>query len=327
MSSHFLLSAKARTLSLASVLRMGDAEAEATFVRIRWSATAGKPVCPNCACPTVYDCRKANGAARWRCKACRKDFSVTSGTLFAFHKMPLRNYLAAIAIFVNEVKGKSALALSRDLDCQYKTAFVLAHKLREAMALELKGRHLGGAGETVEVDGGYFGGYIKPANHKENRRDRRLVKNQNGKRQVVVVMRERGGSTLPAVFKSESAALGFIASRVASGTRLMADEASSWNDLEARFAMGRIDHSRLYSDRSGVYTNGAEEFFSRMRRAEIGHHHHIAGTYLIRYAQEASWREDHRRVDNGTQVRNVASLAMASRPSVDWSGYWQRVAQ
>jgi hypothetical protein len=248
---------------------------------------------------------------------------VTSGTLFAFHKMPLRTYLAAIAIFCNEVKGKSALALSRDLDCQYKTAFVLAHKLREAMASELKGMQLGGDGETVEVDGGYFGGYIKPANHKENRRDRRLAKNQNGKRQVVVVMRERGGRTLPAVFRSESASLGFIASRVARGTKLVADEAASWNDLHGRFDVARIDHSQSYS-LGGVYSNGAESFFSRMRRAEIGHHHHIAGTYLVRYAQEAAWREDYRRVDNGRQVQGVMALAMACRPSVDWCGYWQR---
>jgi transposase-like protein len=158
MSSHFLLSAKARTLSLSAVLRMTEAEAEAAFIRIRWHSTDGKPICPRCACPTVYACRKANGAPRWRCKACQKDFSVTSGTLFAFHKMPLRNHLAAIAIFCNEVKGKSALALSRDLDCQYKTAFVLAHKLREAMASELKGMQLGGDGETAEIDGAYFGG-------------------------------------------------------------------------------------------------------------------------------------------------------------------------
>jgi hypothetical protein len=107
---------------------------------------------------------------------------------------------------VEAFKGKSALALSRDLDCQYKTAFVLAHKLREAMASELKGMQISGQGETVEVDGGYFGGYVKPANYRENRRDRRFTGNKSGKRQVVVVMRERGGSTLPAVFKSESAA-------------------------------------------------------------------------------------------------------------------------
>jgi transposase-like protein len=322
MSQHFLLSAKARTLSLSTVLRMTDAEAETAFRSVRWKD--GKPVCPHCECPTVYECRRPNGASRFRCKACRKDFSVTSGTLFAFHKMPLRQYLAAIAIFVNEVKGKSALALSRDLDCQYKTAFVLAHKLREAMASELKGMTVGGTGRTVETDGAYFGGYVKPANHHSNRRDRRLSRNQTGKRQVVVIVREREGRTLPAVFKSESAALGWIASKVAKGTRLMADEAASWNDLHSRYEMDRIDHGSAYSLAGGIYTNGAESFFSRLRRGEIGHYHHVAGNYLVRYAQESTWREDHRRVDNGAQVRGIAALAMAAPVSVDWSGYWQR---
>jgi transposase-like protein len=322
MSQHFLLSARARTLSLVAVLRMTDEEAETTFVRLRWADS--KAVCPRCGCSIVYECRKASGALRWRCKACRKDFSVTSGTLFAFHKLPLRTYLAAVAIFINEVKGKSALALSRDLGVQYKTAFVLAHKLREAMASEMKGMHVGGAGETVEIDGAYFGGYVKPANHKENRRDRRLAKNQNGKRQCVVVVRERGGSTLPAVFRSEGAALGWIKSRVSADTRIMADEAPSWNDLHGRFHVERIDHGSAYSLAGGIYTNGAESFFSRIRRAEIGHHHHVAGPYLVRYAQESAWREDNRRVDNGRQVMAVSGLAMALRPSVDWCGYWQR---
>jgi len=76
--------------------------------------------------------------------------------------------------------------------------------------------------------------------------------------------------------------------------------------------------------RSAACTNGAEEIFSRMRRAEIGHHHHIAGPYLIRYAKEASWREDRRRESNGSQVNRVATLAMGNKPSVDFSGYWQR---
>jgi hypothetical protein len=88
-----------------------------------------------------------------------------------------------------------------------------------------------------------------------------------------------------------------------------------------------VDHSKLYSDRSGVHTNGAEEFFSRMRRGKIGHRDHIAGTYLVRYAQEAAWREDHRRMDNGRQVRAVSALAMAAPTSVDWCGYWQRAQQ
>lgn len=323
MSQHFLLSAKARTLSLASVLRMSEEEAETAFVSIRWSATGGKPVCIHCECPTVYEARRASGSLRFRCKACRGDFSITSGTLFAHHKMPLRNYLAAIAIFCNEVKGKSALALSRDLDVQYKTAFVLAHKLREAMAAELKGRVVGGPGKIAEVDGGYFGGYVKPANHKENRRDRRIQANQNGKREVVVVIRERDGNSIPAVFRSEGAATAFIAGRVAKGTELMADEATSWNGLHGRFPMQRINHQEAYSH-DGACTNMAESFFSRLRRAENGHNHHIAGAYLVRYAQEASWREDNRRMPNGAQVQAVSGLAMMTPPSIDWSGYWQR---
>lgn len=113
---------------------------------------------------------------------------MTSGTIFASRKLSFVDLLAAIAIFMNGAKGYSALQLSRDLDVQYKTAFVLTHKLREAMGREMQGMTLRG---EVEVDGAYFGGYVKPENRKEDRRDRRLKINQSGKRQCVVIMRER----------------------------------------------------------------------------------------------------------------------------------------
>lgn len=324
MAQHFLLSRPAKTLSLAQVFRMSDAEAETMFRKVRWAATDGAPVCPHCGGLDAYEARRPNGSLRFRCKACQKDFTVTSGTLFASHKMPLRAYLAAIAIFCNEVKGKSALALSRDLGTSYKTAFVLAHKLREAMAEEMKGRVIGGEDKHAEVDGGYFGGYSKPANYKENRRDRRLAKNQTGKRQVVVIVRERGGNSVPAVFKTEAEAVSFISRRVAKGTTVHADEASSWDALHSRFEMCRVNHEQVYSSHDGCCTNMAEGFFSRLRRAEIGHHHHVAGTYLLRYAQEGAWREDNRRVSNGDQVSRVAKLALGRKPSVDFTGYWQR---
>src|SRR5947207_4597663 len=258
MAQHFLLTSAARTLSLASVARMSDEEAERVFVHLRWGDNDGNAYCPHCGCTIVYSCRRPNGAPRWRCKACRKDFSVTSGTLFAFHKMPLKIYLLAIAIFCNEVKGKSMLALSRDLGTQYKTAFVLAHKMREAMACEVRQTAVGGEGKRAEVDGGYFGGYVKPANRRENRRDRRLRVHQSGKRKVVVVIRERGGRTLPGVFRSEGEALNFIRRQVPQGTTLYADEAGSWNDLHARYTLHRINHQEAYSLPGEVYTNNAE---------------------------------------------------------------------
>lgn len=323
MAQHFLLSRSAKSLNLATVFRMEDAEAETMFRSLRWPETDGAPVCPHCGGLDAYEARRPNGALRFRCKACAKDFTVTSGTLFASHKLPLRIYLAAIAIFCNEVKGKSALAMSRDLGLAYKSAFVLLHKLREAMAEEMKGRVVGGEGKVAEVDGGYFGGYIKPANHRENRRDRRLVKNQNGKRRVVVIVRERGGNGIPAVFKSEVEATAFIARRVRKGTTVNADESNAWDMLHSRFEMRRVNHSEAYSQ-DGACTNWAEEFFSRMRRAEIGHHHHLSGVYLLRYAQEATWREDNRRVDNGSQVHRLTGLALKRGKSPDFTGYWQR---
>src|SRR5208282_1513761 len=203
MSQHFLLSRPAKSLSLAQVFRLSDAEAEITFAKVRWPETNGAPVCPSCGGLNAYDCRRPNGAPRFRCRACKADFSITSGTLFASHKLPLRAYLAAIAIFCNEVKGKSALALSRDLGLSYKTAFVLLHKLREAMAEEMKGRVVGGNGKVAEVDSGYFGGYVRPANLAAHRVDRRFAEHQSGKRKAVIVIRERNVNTLPAVFKSE----------------------------------------------------------------------------------------------------------------------------
>ena len=83
------------------------------------------------------------------------------------------------------------------------------------------------------------------------------------------------------------------------------------------------NHQEAYSA-DGACTNNAEEFFSRLRRAEIGHHHHIAGVYLARYAQEAAWRDDHRRMSNGGQFQNVVALVAKNQPSVDFCGYWQR---
>lgn len=217
-------------------------------------------------------------------------------------------------------KGYSALQLSRDLDCQYKTAFVLAHKLREAMGAEMQDRTLSG---EVEIDGAYFGGYRKPDNHKRDRVDRRLAVHRTGKRKVVVVMRERDGKSLARVFKHEGHSLDTIRERVAEGATVYADEAASWDGLHARYETHRINHQLAFSD-EGACTNQAESYFSRLRRAEVGTHHHISGRYLQTYANEMAWREDHRRVSNGEQFEMVVSVVMAHSVSRQWKGYWQR---
>lgn len=175
----------------------------------------------------------------------------------------------------------------------------------------------------AEVDGAYFGGYVRPANRAEHRRDRRKPADKSGKRRSVIIVRERNGNFVPAVFKSESAALTWIKSCLSKGTLVNTDEAPGWNDLERKYEIRHINHQEAYSD-NGACTNLAESYFSRLRRAEMGHHPHVSGPYLLRYAQESAWREDARRVDNGAQVRRVAELALRRGPSIDFSGYYQR---
>jgi transposase-like protein len=316
---HFLLSAGARTLSLKAVFQMGEDKAYSTFKLLRWPETDGEAVCPRCGCVETYD---ISSRRRFKCVGCHHQFSVTSGTIFASRKLSFTDLLAAIVIFVNGAKGVAALQLSRDLDCQYKTAFVLTHKLREAMARENAGRQLNG---IVEIDGAYFGGYNKPENRKEDRVDRRLKANLTGKRMCVVIMRERNGRSLPFVVRNEGDAVPYVRDHVGTLATIYADEGTGWDALHAGWDARRVNHSVAFMD-EGVCTNQAESFFSRLRRAEIGTHHHIAGPYLHSYAGEMSWREDNRRVPNGTQAAMVAGSAMASRVSRKWAGYWQRAA-
>ncbi len=318
MAQHFLLSAQARTLSLVKVMRLSEEEAYQTFARIRWAQNDGEPFCPRCGCVAVYT---YHSRRIYKCQGCESQFSITTATIFASRKLPIRDLLAAIAIFVNGAKGVSALQLSRDLDVQYKTAFVLAHKLREAMGAEMKDRKLSG---HVEVDGAYFGGYVRPENRKEDRKDRRLSENRSGKRQVVIIMRERGGKSLPFVCRTEDQSVPVIRARVLSGTTVYADEASSWDALHATYEMHRVNHSIMFQDEGKADTNQAESYFSRLRRAEIGTHHHISGRYLHSYANEMAWREDYRREPNGTQYLMVAAAALGHPVSREWKGYWQR---
>ena len=317
MAQHFLLSSKAKTLSLAQVLRLSDEEAFKLFCAIRWEG--GEPVCPKCenaACYT-YASRQI-----FKCKACGSQFSATSGTVFHSRKMKLRDYLACIALFVNGAKGMSALQMSRNLCCNYKSAYVLLMKLRETMMIDQHAMTVGG---EVEIDGAFFGGFVRPENRVEDRKDRRLKANQTGKRRAVVVMRERQGRTLPMVFDSEAEAAPTIAERVETGSVVYADEGTGWDSLHARFAMKRINHSVSFHD-EGTDTNQAESYFSRLRRSEIGVHHRISGDHLNAYAGEMAWREDNRRADNGRQFRKVVNAAATAPKSAKWCGYFQRGA-
>lgn len=320
MAQHFLLSAAARTLSLKEVYKGGEDKAYETFRKLRWSQTDGEPVCPKCGCLDHYE---ISTRRKFKCAACHAQFSVTSGTIFASRKLGFCDLLAAICLFANAVKGVSALQFSRDLDVQYKTAWVLAHKLREAMALETVNEVLDG---EVEIDGAYFGGHVRPENRKEDRKDRRLKANQSDRRRVVIALRERQGRTLAFVRKAEAEGVEIARERVVADAMMFADEATHWDALDMEFETGRINHSELYSDLNGKHTNWVESYFSRLRRMVGGQHHHVSHKYLYQYANHAAWMEDHRERSNGGNAFAIVGGALKHPVSRVWKGYWQRAA-
>lgn len=320
MAQHFLLSAAARTLSLTGIYRAGEDAAYETFCRLRWPETDGEAVCPDCGCCESY---KITTRRKFKCKACHRQYSVTSGTIFASRKLAFMDVLAAIFLFVNGAKGKSAVQMSRELDVQYKTAWVLCHKLREAMQDEYEGQKVEG---EVEIDGMYVGGHIRPKNLRADRVDRRRKRFQTGTRRVVVAVRARKGRTLTFVTRNEAEGVDIVARTVMPGSVIFADEASHWDHLSRGYAMGRINHEEAYSNLMGTHTNNAESFFSRLRRMVRGQHHFVSPKYLHQYANHCAWLEDHRRMDNGSLVRRVLSNAMAAPVSREFAGYWQRAA-
>ena len=299
MSQHFLLSAAARTLSL-SASRACRTRKRTPSSAIRWADNGGRAVLPECGCLGVYGytTRKL-----WKCKRVPDQFSVTSGTIFASRKLPVRDYLLAIAIFVNGAKGHSALQLSRDLDCQYKTAFVLAHKLREAIgAAERRARAVRqGRDRRRSISAATSG----PRTTKRIARTVALPMNQTGKRQVVVVARERRAARCrlwsPRKARpSDDPAPCRLAERSSMPTKRAAG-ISLHRLYDMRRSITASDSRRRRRLHQPSQSLSSPGFVGRNPASII----RIAGPYLNQYANEMAWREDNRRVPNG---RNGAPL-------------------
>ncbi|WP_186163211.1 IS1595 family transposase [Burkholderia gladioli] len=327
---HFLLSAKARSLSLKNLYTMTDDEAFIMFRELRWG-TGDEVICPSCG--TVAKHYFIKTRRQWRCRACSHTFSVTSGTIFAFHKLPLRDYLVAIAIFTNAVKGISALQLARDLDVQYKTAFVLAHKIRESL---MEHRDIAPLAGEIHLDGAYVNGHVRPKNRKEDRIDRRLAKHQKPTKRCVFVMRQKCGELAEAKIPGANRTLTFVLKNenqkdishlaniyVLSGSIICADEANAYDPLHARFDTRRVNHQQEYQAVDGTTNNLAESYFSRFRRMQYGQVHKFGNLYLANYANEAAYREDTRRWSNGDIFRDIAKKCARTKTHRDWCGYWQ----
>lgn len=213
------------------------------------------------------------------------------------------------------------------MNVQYKTAFVLMHKIRESLGDTGTGKLCG----DVEIDGAYVNGYVRPSNEKSDRIDLRLADNQNPNKRCIITIRERGESgegavkTKTFVVKSENQAdIKKLADNHIDATATVhADEAKAYDPLHAKFEMKRINHQERYKGKRGECTNQAESYFSRFRRMHKGQVHRMGNQNLAAYANECAYREDTRRMATGEIFADIASRCAKKPTSRNWCGYWQ----
>lgn len=252
------------------------------------------------------------------------------------HKLPIQTYLFAIALFVNAVKGISACQLSRDLNVQYKTAFTLAHKIRESLIVQRKLFPLSG---EVHIDGTYVHSSIRPKNKKSERVDRRLKANANPNKRAVLVMRERYSEldtlnnpnlvgakktiTFPIISENTETVKKLAHTYIEPNSRIHTDENSAYDELMVNYDLQRVNHQREYCSDVRITNNLAESYFARFKRMHYGQVHKMSNIYLDNYANEVAYREDTRKLDNLTIFNDVTSKCLITSSDNHWKGYWQ----
>jgi transposase-like protein len=313
---HFRQSKSARGLSKMSFFEMTEDEAYEQFKKYRWPQTDGDPACPTCGIAATY---KLSTRRLYKCKKCHRQFSATSGTLFAHRKLSYKMLLLAICEFSMDSRGDTALRMMQSLNVTYGTAYIMLHKLREAMGFEQKGVVLRG---KVEVDGMAFARYLRPSGPKRNR-----VKKENT--QWLIVMRERKTNrVLTFVVNSEKEGRPLIKKHVHKTATVITDDASHWNaELDAYFErVWRVNHSVCYAEpgRPWINTNTVESFNNEMR-TKGRRHTRISGPHLGRYATEMAWRISKRKASATDRFESLAQLAATSPVSQEWKGVRNKV--
>ncbi|MFC3071205.1 IS1595 family transposase [Phenylobacterium soli] len=317
LAQNYRLSAASRDLSPLSIARLSEEEARKQFRAILFAATDGRPVCPRCQCDAAHEYKVR---AEFKCKRCARRFSLTTGTPFHRRKLSFNKILCGIAIFSQSPAGTSAVHLSHVLQVNYRTAWRMAHMLREFIAT----RDIPKLSGSVEIDGAEFGGHIRPRNIRADAKDHRKYPYRSPKRKkVLVVAAERGGRVRTTVVKRESDAKPFILEHVDRSATVYTDSMPGWNDLHAFFDVKTVNHSKEYVSQE-ANTNQAESFFSEMRRSQIGVYHKVAGPYFSRYGDELAWRHNHRLCSDKARWESMCRAVIRRAPS-EWVGYsWRK---
>lgn len=297
-----------------NLLQLTEDEAREYLEKIRW------PDGPACLfCGDTKSISRVGGEKHRKgllhCKGCRKQFTVSVGTIFEGSHIPLHKWIIAFNLMCSSKKGISALQLSRQLGITYKSAWHLAHRVRHAMKTDLSTPSLNG---TVEVDETYVGGSAR------NRRRRQGLHRGRGtqsKAPVIALVQRDGGVISHPIDRVSSKTLkDAILTNVERTATIMTDDWRAYKGIGKYYAGGHstVNHSRHEYVRGEVYTNTAESFFALLKRGVYGSFHHVSKRHLPRYCNEFAFRWNTRKSTDSERTAQALQMVEGKRLYYKW---------
>jgi len=269
-----------------------DEAARAYLESLRWPEG---PICPHCG--SINRAYKIKPAGTYRCAegACRGNFTVTMNSPMERSHIALHKWVLAFHLMCSSKKGISAHQLHRTLGITYRSAWFMAHRVRECMRAGGLAPPMGGSGKTVETDETYFG-KIPKAETTISGKGKRIGIRRPANRAVLALV-ERGGRVRAFhITQADQATVhAIMKANIAKETRIHTDESGIYNIVPWHFAKHEtIKHSAYEYARGDVTTNTVEGYFSIFKRGMKGVYQHCGEKHLHRYLAEFDFRYNHR---------------------------------
>jgi transposase-like protein len=269
------------------------------------------PVCPKCG---VLDKNHYYLKSRrlWKCRVCKKQFSVKVGTIFEDSPIPLTKWLPATWIIANAKNGVSSCEIHRSIGVTQKTAWFMLHRIRLAMQ---RGSIEKLEGE-VEVDETYIGGKARNM-HKDKREQKIHGRGTSGKVAVMGLLERHGEVRTKVVPDTKSRTLQVeVRENVASGSEVHTDALASYQGLDPEYIHNVVDHAERYVD-GHIHTNGMENFWSLLKRGIKGTYVSVEPYHLFRYLDEQAFRFNEREGEDADRFAETLESVAGRRLTYD----------